>query len=623
MEKLRAVTSNIMLKIIVTLIILSIILTGASGYLINETDKYAAKVNGKKISRKQLEEAFQGERSRLQQQLGEQFFTLASNESYMQQLRRQSLEQLINSTLLNQYTKKLGLIVSDEQVKESIRQIPYFQINNKFDNATYLNLITSIGYTAEYFAQLQRQQVIIKQFLQAVSNSEFILPREIEDISKLILQQRDVRLATFDISKLQTQQKATESELQAFYKQNKNNFITPEEIKVNFIEIDAAAIQDKIIVSKKDIQAYYDRYKDNYKQPERKNFSVIQFKTKKEAECALSKLKNGANFSILAKQKSTDIISRKKGGALGWLQTKDIGNELKQANLTKKGQLSGVIKSSVGYLLVRLNDIQTEQIKPLNKIRSELAKQVRQKKTLDTFYALQQKVSVAAAKDNNSLVFAEKITGLKSQQTSWFTRTTVPKKLNFKSLTQAMFDGSLIGKKGRTGSNSDVITVEGGKAFVIHIDDHKAEKTKPFKQVYKEIITLVKRQKAQYFAQAESKKILAALKQDKGTAIIKTIDLRFTKKKTISRSLDDDPLTKAIFKLAPPKKNKPVYGLSQDRQNNVVLIELLNIIPGKLPKNEMKDFINQMWQSANGITFATLMTNLHQQATIKIGMTDL
>ncbi|MCX2956872.1 MAG: SurA N-terminal domain-containing protein, partial [Candidatus Regiella insecticola] len=82
------------------------------------------------------------------------------------------LEQLINNVLLNQYTQKLGLTVSDEHVKESIRQIPYFQTDNKFDNTKYLNLIKSMGYKPDQFAQLQRQQLILQQLLQAVSSSE-------------------------------------------------------------------------------------------------------------------------------------------------------------------------------------------------------------------------------------------------------------------------------------------------------------------------------------------------------------------------------------------------------------------------------------------------------------------
>ncbi|MCG4322919.1 peptidylprolyl isomerase, partial [Escherichia coli] len=51
---------------------------------------------------------------------------------------------------------------------------------------------------------------------------------------------------------------------------------------------------------------------------------------------------------------STDIISRRTGGELGWLEPETTADELKQANLTEKGQLSGVVKSSVGFLIVRI-----------------------------------------------------------------------------------------------------------------------------------------------------------------------------------------------------------------------------------------------------------------------------
>ncbi len=56
----------------------------------------------------------------MQQQLGDQFSELAANEGYMQQMRRQVLSQLIDNALLDQYAKKLGLGISDEQVKKAI-----------------------------------------------------------------------------------------------------------------------------------------------------------------------------------------------------------------------------------------------------------------------------------------------------------------------------------------------------------------------------------------------------------------------------------------------------------------------------------------------------------------------
>ncbi|AHK20172.1 peptidylprolyl isomerase [Yersinia similis] len=619
MDNLRAAANNVVLKIILALIMLSFILTGVGSYLIGGSNDYAAKVNDQDISRAQLEQAMQSERGRLQQKLGEQFSVLAANEGYMQQLRQQVLGQLINNVLLDQYARKLGLTVSDEQVKESIRQIPDFQTGEHFDNNRYLALINQLGYTPEQFAQLQRQQLINQQLLKAFSDTGFVLPIEVQAMSALVLQQRDVRLATLDLKALQAQQKVTDEELQAYYDQNKHNFIAPEQMKVSFIAMDAAAMQGSITVTEEDIAAYYDQNRSSYTQPERRNYSVIQFKTEAEAKAALDELKKGADFAAVAKEKSTDIISRNNGGELGWLEPETTPEEVKVANLNDKGQLSDVIKSSVGYLIVRLNDIKPELVKPLSEVHDELAKKLKQEKALDAYYALQQKVNDAATSDNESLASAEEVAGIKAQQTGWFTRDTVPAEINFKPVVQAIFDGRLMGENGSTGSNSDVITVDGDRAFVIRIDGHKPEGIEPFDQVRDQISELVKRQKAEQQARVDGEKILTALKQGKGEEAMKSADISFGDKKTLSYASVDDQLMQTIFALAHPQKDQPVYGLSQDRQGNIVLIELLSVTPGKLPESETKVFIEKMQEESVSMIFDALMANLHKQATIKIG----
>lgn len=297
MDNLRAAANHVVLKIILALIILSFVLTGVGNYLIGGSGDYAAKVNGQTIERAQLEQAFQSERSRMQQQLGDQFSALAGNEGYMQQMRRQVLSQLIDNMLLDQYAKKLGLAVSDDQIKDAIRKAPYFQTNGQFDNAKYLDLIGRMGYTADNFAQSMRQQLVNQQLIQAFGESGFVLPSESQAMAALVLQERDVRLATIDLKALQAKQSAGDDELKAYYDQNKNSFIAPEQVKVSYIPLDAASMQDKVKVSEEDISAYYDQHKSSYGQPERKNYSVIQLKTEAEANAVLDELKKGADFA--------------------------------------------------------------------------------------------------------------------------------------------------------------------------------------------------------------------------------------------------------------------------------------------------------------------------------------
>ncbi len=622
MDNLRAAANHVVLKIILALIILSFVLTGVGNYLIGGSGDYAAKVNGQTIERAQLEQAFQSERSRMQQQLGDQFSALAGNEGYMQQMRRQVLSQLIDNMLLDQYAKKLGLAVSDDQIKDAIRKAPYFQTNGQFDNAKYLDLIGRMGYTADNFAQSMRQQLVNQQLIQAFGESGFVLPSESQAMAALVLQERDVRLATIDLKALQAKQSAGDDELKAYYDQNKNSFIAPEQVKVSYIPLDAASMQDKVKVSEEDISAYYDQHKSSYGQPERKNYSVIQLKTEAEANAVLDELKKGADFATLAKEKSTDIISRRTGGELGWLEPETTADELKQANLTEKGQLSGVVKSSVGYLIVRLNDIEPEKLKPLSEVHDAIAKQVKQEKAVDAYYALQQKVSEAATSDNESLASAEEAAGVKAAQTDWFTRDNIPAALNFKPVVQAIFDGSLIGENGAPGSNSDVITVDGDRAFVVRVSGHKPEGIEPFDQVKDRVADLVKRNKALQAAKLQGEKLLVELKQGKGDEAMKAAGLSFGAVQKMARAPEDSQLVESVFALPHPQDGKPVYGMSQDRQDNVVLIALDAVKPGTLPEDEMKTFVGKMEEGATGVSFDSLLASLRKEAKIKMGAAE-
>lgn len=622
MDNLRAAANHVVLKIILALIILSFVLTGVGNYLIGGSGDYAAKVNGQTIERAQLEQAFQSERSRMQQQLGDQFSALAGNEGYMQQMRRQVLSQLIDNMLLDQYAKKLGLAVSDDQIKDAIRKAPYFQTNGQFDNAKYLDLIGRMGYTADNFAQSMRQQLVNQQLIQAFGESGFVLPSESQAMAALVLQERDVRLATIDLKALQAKQSAGDDELKAYYDQNKNSFIAPEQVKVSYIPLDAASMQDKVKVSEEDISAYYDQHKSSYGQPERKNYSVIQLKTEAEANAVLDELKKGADFATLEKEKSTDIISRRTGGELGWLEPETTADELKQANLTEKGQLSGVVKSSVGFLIVRLNDIEPEKVKPLSEVHDAIAKQVQQEKAVDAYYALQQKVSEAATSDNESLASAEEAAGVKAAQSDWFTRDNIPAALNFKPVVQAIFDGSLIGENGAPGSNSDVITVDGDRAFVVRVSGHKPEGIEPFDQVKDRVAELVKRNKAVQEAKLQGEKLLVELKQGKGDEAMKAAGLSFGAVQKMARAPEDSQLVESVFALPHPQDGKPVYGMSQDRQDNVVLIALDAVKPGTLPEDEMKTFVGKMEEGATGVSFDSLLASLRKEAKIKMGAAE-
>ncbi|EFB6322139.1 peptidylprolyl isomerase [Escherichia coli] len=618
MDSLRTAANSLVLKIIFGIIIVSFILTGVSGYLIGGGNNYAAKVNDQEISRGQFENAFNSERNRMQQQLGDQYSELAANEGYMKTLRQQVLNRLIDEALLDQYARELKLGISDEQVKQAIFATPAFQVDGKFDNSRYNGILNQMGMTADQYAQALRNQLTTQQLINGVAGTDFMLKGETDELAALVAQQRVVREATIDVNALAAKQPVTEQEIASYYEQNKNNFMTPEQFRVSYIKLDAATMQQP--VSDADIQSYYDQHQhqDQFTQPQRTRYSIIQTKTEDEAKAVLDELNEGGDFAALAKEKSADIISARNGGDMGWLEDATIPDELKNAGLKEKGQLSGVIKSSVGFLIVRLDDIQPAKVKSLDEVRDDIAAKVKHEKALDAYYALQQKVSDAASNDTESLAGAEQAAGVKATQTGWFSKDNLPEELNFKPVADAIFNGGLVGENGAPGINSDIITVDGDRAFVLRISEHKPEAVKPLADVQEQVKALVQHNKAEQQAKVDAEKLLVDLKAGKGAEAMQAAGLKFGEPKILSRS-GRDPISQAAFALPLPAKDKPSYGMATDMQGNVVLLALDEVKQGSMPEDQKKAMVQGITQNNAQIVFEALMSNLRKEAKIKIG----
>ncbi|OWO79068.1 peptidylprolyl isomerase [Photorhabdus luminescens] len=619
MDNLRTAANSPVLKIVLALIILSFVLTGVGGYLTSGAGSYAAEVNGQTISRTQLEQAFQQERNALQNQLGDKFSVLASDEQSMKQIRNQALERLINNVLVEQYSRELGLSASDEQIKDSIRNTSYFQTNGKFDNNKYLELLNRSNVSPDIFAEQTRQNLVNQQLMMTFSGSEIALPSEVKPNAELLLQQRTVRMATLELRKIQAQQEVTDKDLQDYYNLNKSSFIAPEEVKVSYIKMDAVDEMNKVSATSSDVDAYYEHNLKRYTQPEQKKYSLIQLATEAEARTVLDELNKGADFGKLATKKSTDKFSAKNRGEIGWIEEDALPEELKQANLKEKGQISSVIKVSNGFAIFHLDDVKPQIIKPLSEVRSEIEKMVKQEKAVDAFYALQQKVSDAATSNNESLAAAEEVSGIKVVTTDWFDRNSVPAEINFGAVIHAIFEGNLVDGQGPTGTNSDVISVEGDRAFVLRVDNYKPETVQPFEKVKEQVTELVKRQKAEKQLQVESEKLLAALKEGKGEQVLKDAGIQFGEPQVIQRISQDNVLVGAAFALPRPKEGKAEYGLTKNSLDDVVLIQLDKVTPGAVSEEQIKSMTDSYQSEMGNAMLESLLISLREKAKIKLG----
>ncbi|MBO1582130.1 peptidylprolyl isomerase [Bacillus sp. XF8] len=139
-----------------------------------------------------------------------------------------------------------------------------------------------------------------------------------------------------------------------------------EQLEISLLQEKAAT--EGIKTSEKKLKAYYNENKTNY---EYVTASHILVSTEEEATEIKQQLDDGADFSKLAKEKSTDTTSGEKGGSLGEFTRKEMVTEFADSAFKQEvGTISDPVKTDYGYHIIKVtkheqkkyNDIK-EQVK--------------------------------------------------------------------------------------------------------------------------------------------------------------------------------------------------------------------------------------------------------------------
>jgi peptidyl-prolyl cis-trans isomerase SurA len=138
-----------------------------------------------------------------------------------------------------------------------------------------------------------------------------------------------------------------------------------------------------ISIPHEEVQKYYDEHKSQFVRPEEVALREIEVGTegkkaseipelKKKAELALKRVKDGEDFGEIAKRYS-DGSTAKQGGFLGVYKKGELSPQLEQIVFKlKKNDLTDVIETKQGFLVLQVMEHFDEGLQPLNKVENEI-----------------------------------------------------------------------------------------------------------------------------------------------------------------------------------------------------------------------------------------------------------
>lgn len=600
LEKIRDGSQGVIAKGILVLVILSFAFAGVSSYLGSTTDVPAAEVNGDKITKAELEQAYQSERSRMEQQLGEMFAALSADEKYLQSIKQSVLERLVADKLIDQAAKAMGLRVSDEQIVAAMRAEPAFQTDGKFDNDRYQAILRQLGYQPQTFRDMMRVDMTRRQLTAALVGTEFVLPGEAKQLAELQGQTRDVRYVIVDSAPFLATAVVTDEQVKNYYDANQGQFMSPEMVSLEYVELNAADFAKNNPVSDEEAQTYYEEHKAQYVSNEKRLAAHIlvmpgndEAAAKAKAEDLAKQLDSGADFADLAKANSNDTLSAEQGGKLDWFEPSVMDPAFDAALFAlNKGQHSAVVKTDFGFHIIKLLDVQSGATVPFADVKAKIVAQLQDKKAVDQFYSLQSKLADTSYEVPDTLSETAKAVGVDVKTTALFSRDNAPAELNKPDLVKAAFSETVMLK----GLNSEVIELEPNHVVVIRVKEHHDAGTLALAEVKANITERLKQDQANEAARAKAQELMAQVKAG-------ATDLGLVSKAKLGRGAQDvdAAIVGKAFQMPTPSTTPVVDTVGLANGYAVVALDKVNAAEGVSDElvNALKQRLNAQYSEAD------------------------
>ncbi|MBK5534118.1 SurA N-terminal domain-containing protein [Pseudomonas sp. TH08] len=620
LQNIRDNSQGWIAKTIIGAIILLMALTGFDAIFKATTHSNdAAKVNGEEISQNELSQAVDMQRRQLMQQLGKDFDASLLDEKM---LRESALKGLIDRKLLLQGAEQSKFAFSEAALDQVILQTPEFQVDGKFSSDRFDQVIRSLGYSRMQFRQMLAQEMLIGQLRAGIGGSGFVTDAEVLAFARLEKQTRD--FATLNIKADPAAVKLTDDEVKAYYDEHAKEFMTPDQVVIDYLELKKASFFDQVAVKDEDLQAAYQKEIANLSEQRRAAHILIEVndkttdaQAKAKIEEVQARLAKGEKFEALAKEFSQDPGSANNGGDLGFAGPGVYDPAFEKALYSlAKDQVSEPVRTDFGYHLIKLLGVEAPEVPTLASLKDKLTRELKAAQVEQRFVEATKQLEDSAfeASDLAQPAADLKLTVHTSKP---FGREGGEGVAANRAVVTAAFSTEVIDE----GANSTAIELDPETVIVLRAKEHLKPAQLPLQSVSAAIRTQLTKEHASAAAKTKAEKLIADLRDGKA-ALDKAVDgqnWKTTEAATRGQEGVDPAVLQALFRMPKPAaKDKPTFSNVTLPDGSLMIVRLNGVNEAAAPTEEEKAQYRRFLASREGQQdFAAYRKQLEAQAEIK------
>lgn len=343
MDKLRDFIKSWPGRILMVIFLSPMVLLGLEGYLHSGdlTVDQVAKVGDTPIALGQL----QGEINTAKSRLGETTDPSLINNTA---LKNQTLDNLINRTLLETQASLLGMHLSDEAISRLLQADPSFaDANGQFSNDLFAQYLQQNGLTKDRLFATYRNQLNLRSLMNSVLATAIYPDDQISRLIDLQTQSRPLWVKRIAWQDYADKVSISDSEINEYYTAHKPTLISAERVDLQLLAIDPSHVT---VQKPSDDELLKIFHENTLKNKSLAHILVADNDAQKVANIQ-SELNANKDFASVAKQYSDDPTGQ-MGGEIGVFNEAIFGadaNAVKTAISTlNQGEISAPIKTQFG-----------------------------------------------------------------------------------------------------------------------------------------------------------------------------------------------------------------------------------------------------------------------------------
>lgn len=304
----------------------------------------------------------------------------------MEQMRLplQALERAVTEQILLAEAERLGIDVTDAEVREQILEMPDFQNEQgKFiGQQEYERLLNANSYTPATFEKSLRQDLLRQKLQDLLRAGIWVSDAEVERAYREQVEKATIRYIQLPRARFVQEAQVTPAELQSYFQSHKEEHKLPEQREGAYLLLDADALRGQVQVTDQQLRDEYEARKQELSHPEqvqarhilvRTNDEVGEEQARAKLEAARQRIQAGADFGTVAGEVSEEPGAKERGGDLGWFGQGQMVKPFEEAAFgAQPGQIVGPVKTDFGLHLIQVTGKRPAGTTPFEEVKDQL-----------------------------------------------------------------------------------------------------------------------------------------------------------------------------------------------------------------------------------------------------------